>query len=358
MYEVAATLDPDRYYRLARATYGEMVLAGISAVGEFHYLHHGPGGRRRTPTPNAMGDALIAAAAEAGIRITLLDTCYLRGGPASSSTRCSGGSPTATPTRGRRGSPRCGRSRACGSAPPCTRCGPSTRASRSWPGGPGPARPAARPRLRAAGRERPGARRPTARTPVEVLADAGALDDRFTAVHATHVTPADIGLLGAARCSCCICPTTERDLADGIGPTFALRDAGARLTLGSDSHAVIDLLEEARARRARRAAGVARRGAATTPLALLRMATEHGHHALGWPDAGRIEAGALADLTTVGLDSVRTAGTATDDALAGAVFAATAADVHHVVVGGRVVVRDGQPHAARRRRRAAARCWR
>ena len=80
MYAVAAGLDPDSYFRLARATYAEMALAGISTVGEFHYLHHAPGGRRYD-SPNAMGDALIAAAAEAGLRITLLDTCYLRGGP-------------------------------------------------------------------------------------------------------------------------------------------------------------------------------------------------------------------------------------------------------------------------------------
>src|SRR5215216_1532001 len=80
MYDVAATLDPDAYFRLARATYGEMALAGISAVGEFHYLHHGPGGVPFAE-PNAMADAVVAAAGEAGIRITLLDTCYLRGGP-------------------------------------------------------------------------------------------------------------------------------------------------------------------------------------------------------------------------------------------------------------------------------------
>ncbi|MDQ6875699.1 MAG: amidohydrolase family protein, partial [Actinomycetota bacterium] len=76
MYAVATRLDPDTYYALARATYAEMALAGITCVGEFHYLHHGPGGRRYDD-PNAMGTALLAAAADAGIRITLLDTCYL-----------------------------------------------------------------------------------------------------------------------------------------------------------------------------------------------------------------------------------------------------------------------------------------
>ena len=84
-------------------------------------------------------------------------------------------------------------------------------------------------------------------TPTEVLAEAGALSERFTAIHATHPTPGDIALLGGAGATVCLCPTTERDLADGIGPARALADAGARLALGSDSHAVIDLLEEARA---------------------------------------------------------------------------------------------------------------
>ena len=89
MYALAARLDPDSYLALARATYAEMALAGVSAVGEFHYLHHGPGGAP-TRTSNAMGRALMTAAEEAGIRITLLDACYLqadRSRPASAAQR-------------------------------------------------------------------------------------------------------------------------------------------------------------------------------------------------------------------------------------------------------------------------------
>ena len=109
-----------------------------------------------------------------------------------------------------------------------------------------------------------------------------------------------------------------------------MRDAGADLTLGSDSHAVIDLLEEARAVELdeRLASGV--RGSHDAP-SLLRAATTQGHASLGWPDAGRIEPGALADLTTIALDTVRTAGGGPEHAIEMAVFAATAADVHHVV---------------------------
>ena len=178
------------------------------------------------------------------------------------------------------------------------------------------------------------------RTPVELLADHGALGERFSAVHATHLTTVDITLLGDHRCSCCFCPTTERDLADGIGPAGALDDAGARLTLGSDAHAVVDLLEEARAVELHERLATGERGR-FAPAALLTMATAHGHAALGWPDAGRLVIGARADLVTIGADSVRTVRLG-DDPLGMAVFAATATDVRHVVVDGRVVVRDGR----------------
>ena len=67
MYQVAERLDPDSYLALARAVYAEMALAGIGCVGEFHYLHHGPGGAGYAD-PNAMGRALIEAAAQAGLR--------------------------------------------------------------------------------------------------------------------------------------------------------------------------------------------------------------------------------------------------------------------------------------------------
>src|SRR5919201_5410851 len=79
MYELASRLDPDLYLALARATYAEMALAGIACVGEFHYLHHEPDGARYAD-PNEMGEAMVVAARDAGIRITLLDACYLHGG--------------------------------------------------------------------------------------------------------------------------------------------------------------------------------------------------------------------------------------------------------------------------------------
>ena len=173
-----------------------------------------------------------------------------------------------------------------------------------------------------------------------MLERAGALTPGFTAVHATHLTAADVAALGGSGGHCCLCPTTERDLADGIGPARELRDAGAGLALGSDSQAVIDQFEEARAIELDERLATGERGRLGAS-ALLSAATGNGHAALGWPDAGSIEAGAYADLVTVGLDSVRLAGTTAATALEAAVFAASAADVEQVVSGGREIVRDG-----------------
>jgi cytosine/adenosine deaminase-related metal-dependent hydrolase len=178
-------------------------------------------------------------------------------------------------------------------------------------------------------------------TPARLLDDAGALHEGFTAVHATHLTDDDVARLGGAGATICLCPTTERDLADGVGPARRLAEAGAALAVGSDSHAVIDLLEEARAieldeRLASGVRGHHRAGA------LLEAATAAGYASLGWPGGGRLAAGAPADLITLGLDSVRLAGTRPQDAVAAAVFSGAAPDVTDVMVAGRPIVRDGR----------------
>jgi formiminoglutamate deiminase len=338
MYALAERLDPDTYFALARAVYAEMALAGVSCVGEFHYLHHGPGGAPYAD-PNAMGRALLAAAAEAGIRITLLDTCYLTatvdGVPLAGVQRRFGDADASAWAE-----------RLDGFAPPSDGCrlGAAVHSVRAVPADQIPtvvewAAGRAAPlhvHLSEQRAENQACAARYGRTPTEVLVDAGALGPRTTAVHATHLTDLDRTELGDSDTAVCFCPTTERDLADGIGPARALVEAGSPICLGSDSHAVVDLFEEARAVELHERLRTERRGHFTA-AELLAAATRAGHAALGWPDAGAIATGARADLVTLRLDTIRTAGV--DPAQA--VFAATAADVAHVVVDGRVVVRDG-----------------
>jgi formiminoglutamate deiminase len=339
MYAAAGRLDPDSYHALARATFAEMALAGVTLVGEFHYVHHGPGGAPYAD-PNAMGHAVIAAAREAGVRLTLLDTCYLHGGisqpPDDVQRRFSDGDAAAWAERVERLAD--DEDVRVGAAIHSVRAVDPHAALVVTEWAAGRAAP-----LHAHVSEQPAeneeCRAAYGVTPTALLAAAGAVTERFTAVHATHLTEEDVATLGAAGATCCFCPTTERDLGDGIGPAAALRAAGAALAVGSDSQAVIDVLEEARAieldeRLARRARGL------HDPAGLLTAATSAGHRALGWPEAGVIAPGAPADLSAVSLDSVRLAGTPPEHVLASVLFAGAAPDVRDVMVGGRWIVRD------------------
>ena len=179
-------------------------------------------------------------------------------------------------------------------------------------------------------------------TPTSVLEAAGALRSAggFCAVHATHLSVDDIRAYGSASAYVCFCPTTERDLADGIGHSLALRNAGARLCIGSDSHSVLDPFEELRAveLNERLSSGVrGNHGAAQ----LLEVAAVNGMAALGWPEGGRLAEGALADLVCVRLDGVQLAGVAPAHVLESVLYAGGPRDVDSVMVGGRFVVRHG-----------------
>ncbi|HLQ55526.1 MAG TPA: formimidoylglutamate deiminase [Streptosporangiaceae bacterium] len=352
MYQLAARLEPASYLALARAVYAEMALAGITCAGEFHYLHHAPGGIAYAD-PNELGKTLIAAAGEAGIRITLLDTCYLSGG------LDPGGSPV--PLAGPQlrfgdgdGEQWAARASALGAdshgvLSPLARAGAAIHSVRAVP--PDQLHPVIawaqhygaplHAHLSEQTAENLASLAAYQATPAEVLYDAGALGPRATVVHATHLASRDIELLGGSRTFACFCPTTEADLADGIGPARALASAGCGLSLGTDSQAVIDLFEEARRMELGERLATHRRGHFTA-AELATAATVDGHACLGWPDAGEIVPGALADLVTVALDSLRLAGTGPATALESVIFAAAAADVRSVVVCGRDVVRDGR----------------
>ncbi|MCW2739374.1 formimidoylglutamate deiminase [Nocardioides sp.] len=336
MYALAARLDPDTYLALARATYREMAAAGITCVGEFHYLHHRPDG---TPydDPDEMGLALVEAARRAGIRLTLLDTLYLSSG--------FGAAPEGAQVRYSDGTVEAWGDRVDGLVVgPHARVGAAVHSVRAVPAAD---LDAVAERLR--GRpfhvhvseqvaENEGCLEAYGVTPTRLLADHGLLGPGTTLVHATHLTDADIALVGSAAAHVSFCPTTERDLGDGIGPSRRLHHAGARLTVGSDSHAVIDLFEEMRAVELDERLATQQRGH-WTAAELLEAATTTGHASLGWDDAGAIAVGQRADLVVLDPASPRTAGTGRDENTV--VFAAAAEDVRRVMADGRWVVEDG-----------------
>jgi cytosine/adenosine deaminase-related metal-dependent hydrolase len=173
-------------------------------------------------------------------------------------------------------------------------------------------------------------------TPTALLAEAGLLGPRTTAVHAVHLTADDVALLGDSRTAACACPTTEADLADGIGPFRELADAGCSLALGTDQHVSGDLFAEARGLEAGERLHSGTRGR-FTPAELLGALTGGGQAALGWPDAGHLRVGARGDLVAVDDSSPRTAGARPEEVP----LVAGAADVRTVVVDGRIVVREG-----------------
>jgi formiminoglutamate deiminase len=337
MYAVAARLDPDTYLALASATFREMAAAGITCVGEFHYVHRRPDGSTYDD-PNEMGIVLAEAARRAGIRITLLDTLYLSSGfgvaPEGAQVRYVDGSVAEWATRVEALDG--GAHALTGAAVHSVRAVPASELDgvASWVG--------ERP-FHVHVSEQVAENRACVEaygvTPARLLADHGLVRPTTTLVHATHLTDDDIALIGGAGAFAAFCPTTERDLGDGIGPSRRLHDAGARLTLGSDSHAVIDLFEEMRAVELDERLATQQRGH-WSAAELLTAATTDGHASLGWDDAGSIAVGQRADLVVVDPASPRTAGAGRDEGTV--VFAACAEDVQRVMVDGRWVVEEGQ----------------
>jgi formiminoglutamate deiminase len=314
------------YFDYSRLVFQEMLEAGITAVGEFHYLHqHG----------NELGDALIQAAGEVGIRITLIDACYLRGGldgrPLDEAQRWfSDGDADHWVKRvdGLKDGPGV----RIGAAIHSVRAvDPSSmRTVAAW------ARRRKAP-LHIHLAEQPAevdeCRAVEGCTPTELLDREGILGSDLTAVHSIHVDEHDIALLGTSRVTVGACPTTERDLGDAVGPLRALAGAGCPLAVGSDSNAFIDILEEARALELdqRRATG---RRILHQPEELLRAATVNGMRALGW-DAGELKPEMLADFITLEQPRHTTRRELDPSYL---IYGCSARDVKNVVVGGVTVI--------------------
>jgi formimidoylglutamate deiminase len=375
MYAAASSLTPEDLYDASRMAFLEMSLGGITSVGEFHYLHRSPGGAEYDD-PNLLAKHVVGAARDVGIRIALLRVAYARAGHSKEPdprqlrfiepdaetftrnaealcrdlTKLDGGGES-TP-----------RAAWSGVAPHSVRAVPVEylRAVRDFA-------EASRLHVHMHVAEQPAevsaCLEETGRTPVALLADEGLLGPRFTGVHAVHVTAEEVARLGAARACVCACPTTERNLGDGIVPADALLAARVRLALGTDSHTQIDLLEDAREleyhlRLSRLERNVLapdasdedapgeEGGARVSSLAarLFDCATRSGARSIG-ADAGELTEGRAADFLTVDLEDPSIAGASPEDLLPSIVFSLSRAAVRDAAVGGRLLVEGGR-HAA------------
>ncbi|WP_434992842.1 formimidoylglutamate deiminase [Arthrobacter sp. Ld5] len=352
MYRAADALTPALYEELATAVYAEMVVAGWTSVAEFHYVHHRPDGTpygegsgedgRDDGGPHAMELALARAAVRAGIRLTLLDTCYLAGGfgtpLGAARRRFSDG--TAERWLARLATLRTAVSSrypahqvTVGAALHSVRAVPerdlAVIAQRLPPEMPLHVHLSEQPA------ENEDCLAATGCTPTELLDRHGLVTGRLSAVHATHVAEHDIALLGDAGAGIVLCPTTEADLADGLGPAGDLLDAGASLALGSDQHAVVDPWLEMRALEHGERLRTGRRGH-FDPERLHGIASLGGARSQGRPGAG-FGPGLAADFMAVDPHSARTAGSSWEQLA----YTATAQDVTGVVVGGVRTASDG-----------------
>ncbi|MFF2318842.1 formimidoylglutamate deiminase [Arthrobacter sp. NPDC058097] len=348
MYRSAGELTPEKYEKLATAVFVEMVATGFSSVAEFHYVHHQPGGHPY-PERHGMELALARAAMASGIRLTLLDTLYLAGGIGAGG----GGTPlSAEQARFGDTDAHAWLDRLSSLRTEVTRAFPREMVSvgaalHSVRGVPEqdlkivaehlPVDIPLHIHLSEQPAENAACQQAYGVTPAGLLARHGLLTRRLSAVHATHLTPEDIRLLGEAGATVVMCPSTEADLADGIGPARSLSDAGATIALGTDQHAVIDPWTEMRALEHGERLNSGQRGR-FTPRELLAAATQGAAASMATPVMpAALRPGAVCDLMAVAPDSVRTAGSAAPQF----VFSATASDVTDVVIAGELVASNG-----------------
>ena len=345
MYGAANRLGPEDIYAVSRMAFLEMALTGITAVGEFHYIHHSPDGSPYSD-PNLLSREVIRAARDVGIRIALLRVAYARAGFEAQ----------ANPQQKRfieesaeiylkhfeqlLDAPEINDGMAWAAvAPHSVRAVPldylkTIVAFANERQLPVHMHVAEQPAEVSACIQEYG------RSPVALLDTEGLLGPHFTAVHAIHVTPKAIGAMARAGAMVCACPTTERNLGDGVVPVDAYFNAGVPVSLGTDSQIQIDLLEDARELEYHlRLQKMVRHVLATHDL--FDCATISGAKSIGF-NGGKLEPGAPADFFTVDLDDPSIAGSSPDDLLANIVFSLSRSAVRDVVVGGKLIVEDGR----------------
>ena len=341
LHAVLGRLDPDRLRTLARAVYAELALSGVTSVGEFHRLHHGTGGKPYDE-PNAMAQALLAAAREAGVRLTLFDVCRLSEGEDQPLTGVSQrfGDPDVDTWAARLDALQPDTDFRVGAAMETVRTLPAAAAEQVAAWAQAHEAPLHVTLARTAA-ERSACESQHEVTPTEWLLERGALSPSTTAVYGTHLEEDEIERLASASVGTCLCPSTDHAQGSGTAPAGLLWAHGSPLSLGSGSLMVSDVFAEMREVELDESLRNTSRQHWTC-AELLTMATATGHAHLGWQGGGRLAVGSPADLVAVSLSSPRTAGGTGNDALATAIYAAAAADVTDVYVIGNPVVRHGE----------------
>lgn len=342
MFDLAERLDPESLYALSHFAFLELALAGVTCVGEFHYVHHDRGG-----TPYAdraiLGDTVIRAALDAGLRITLLRVVYQRAGvdrelepgqrrfvdarieDALSDTMGFAKRYAADPKVRVGLAPHSTRAVGRASLEECVKLA----AAHAMP---------LHAHVSEQRREIVECLAEHGCSPIELFAQIGGLSPRFTGIHATHLRPGEAALLGAAGASVAICRTTERDLGDGVPDVGALKRAGAKLCIGADSHFSSDPFEEGRAMELDERCRIEARHAVLEGPEILRALGAQGYSALGW---GQEQGDRVVlrddDPALVGA-SLAAEDPALDDVVA---FHASPRAVRDVWVAGQRIVEDG-----------------
>lgn len=351
MYRAAATLMPDEIFDVARMAFLEMALSGITAVGEFHYLHRQKDGSAYED-PNLLAKRVMDAAISVGIRICMLRVAYARAGY------------ELPPNPGqKRFYENCDEylesvsllARDMESAPATVSMGLAPHSIRA-------VTLVDLKRIVAFADERhlpihmhiaeqpaeiEACIREYGFSPIRLLSQHGLLSSRMTLVHAIHTVPDEVAALAKSGVTICSCPTTERNLGDGIIDADEAIKQGVSFCFGSDSQATVDLLEDAREldyhlrlKRQKRVLLDQLNGVDISER-LFRYATAGGAKSLQTGN-GVLEQGSAADFFTVDLNDVSIAGASSKDLLSAIVFSLTRTAICDVVVNGQTIVKDGK----------------
>lgn len=337
MYRLVSTMTVDRLYALTRQAYAEMLAAGITTVGEFHYLHHD-----KSCGGFAFDEVILRAAADAGIRLVLLSSYYRTGdvGRALEGAQRQFDTPDVSGfwrQTDRLANLLDGRTQSIGVAPHSVRAVPiediveiHAEALRRGM--------VCHMHVEEVRGEIESCRRAHYMTPMALLTGRLRIGPEFTAVHCTHTETGDMRRLTSAGGNVCLCPITEGNLGDGIADVPSIRRLGGRICIGTDLNSRLDMAEELRWLEYVQRVRGERRGVLVTPEgdlgpALFACATTAGARSLGLR-AGAITSGALADFFTLNLGHDTLAGWTPETLLDSFILGGSPATIDAVCVGG------------------------